>query len=162
MKQKGQSRGQKGRRSLWIAGILCSILAGVAAGLGGFTFVYARGASYLSNEPHVCMNCHVMRQHFDAWNRSSHHAVAVCNDCHTPDGLVGRYMAKMSNGYHHSLAFTLGVFPEPLRIKKHNESVTEERCRSCHQAVVDSIDALGPPGKALSCIRCHREVGHPL
>ena len=35
-----------------------AVLAGVAAGVGGFTFVYARGYSYLTNDPKACVNCH--------------------------------------------------------------------------------------------------------
>ena len=31
---------------------------GVIAGIGGYTFVYAKGASYLTNDPAACANCH--------------------------------------------------------------------------------------------------------
>jgi len=67
---------------------------GAALGLGAYTFVYARGYSYFSNDPAACANCHVMRDYFDSWQRSSHHASAVCNDCHTPHPLVGKYLTK--------------------------------------------------------------------
>ena len=30
------------------------------------------GASYLTDDPAACANCHVMQEHFDAWPRSSH------------------------------------------------------------------------------------------
>src|SRR5688572_18049051 len=83
-----------------------TVTLGVASGLGGFTFIYAQGASYLTDDPAACANCHVMREQYDAWSRSSHRAVAVCNDCHTPTGFIRKYAAKASNGYHHSLAFT--------------------------------------------------------
>src|SRR5687768_2159105 len=61
-----------------IAIIATLVLIGVVAGIGAFTFVYARGSSYLTNDPAACMNCHIMREHFDAWSKSSHKAVAVC------------------------------------------------------------------------------------
>ena len=44
--------------------VVTAALAGVAAGVGGFTFVYARGASYLTNDPRACANCHVMNEQY--------------------------------------------------------------------------------------------------
>ena len=140
---------------------LFAVLTGVAAGLGGFTFVYADGASYLSNDPSACANCHVMQEQLDGWSRSSHHAVAVCNDCHAPHDFVGKYMTKAINGWNHSLAFTTGDFPEHMRITERNRRVTEGACRSCHEATVDAIDGSGVArGEPLACIRCHQDVGH--
>ncbi len=136
-----------------------SAVLGVALGLGAFTFVYARGASYLSDDPAACANCHVMRPQFEAWQKSSHHAVAVCNDCHAPPGGVAKYYTKALNGYHHSLAFTTGDFHEPIRITSRNRAITEAQCRRCHAA---TVDAMGPHGggAGVSCIRCHDSVGH--
>ena len=62
----------------WTAAAVC---LGLLIGLGGYTFAYARGYSYLTNDPAACANCHIMRDHFDAWTRSSHAAIAACNDC---------------------------------------------------------------------------------
>jgi cytochrome c nitrite reductase small subunit len=139
--------------------VVAALALGAAAGLGGYTFVYAKGASYMTDDPAACANCHVMREQFDAWTRSSHRKAAVCNDCHTPPGLFAKYSTKASNGYHHSLAFTTGEFHEPIRIKDRNRAVTESSCRKCHQAVVDQIDAHGGV-EPISCIRCHSSVGH--
>ena len=162
-------------------------IAGVAVGLGAFTFIYAKGASYLSTDPAVCANCHIMQDHFSAWQRSSHRAVAGCADCHMPHNPVGKYAAKASNGFWHSLAFTTGAFPDPLQIKPHNRAITERACRDCHGDIVAAIDPLGsresigiravldeapvsdrpqvhdgPPAARAreSCIRCHTYVGH--
>jgi cytochrome c nitrite reductase small subunit len=148
------------RGRLGAGAILVALAAGVALGVGGYTFVYARGASYLTNDPAACVNCHVMREQFDGWVTSSHRAVAVCNDCHTPPGLVPKYATKALNGFWHSFAFTTGWFPEPIRINARNRSVTEAACRHCHAAVVEAIDP-GPAGPgALACTRCHDSVGH--
>lgn len=144
-----------------IAGAAVGTALGALAGLGGYTFVHARGASYLTNEPSACANCHVMRDHLDAWAKSSHHAVATCNDCHAPHTFVGKYWTKVSNGYHHSLAFTTGRFHEPIGITERNRRVTEEACRHCHADVVHGIDAHGRDVEPMSCIRCHERVGHP-
>ena len=135
------------------------VAAGLAAGLGGYTFVYARGASYLTNDPAACANCHVMQEHHDAWVRSSHRAVAVCNDCHTPHNVVGKYAVKASNGFWHSFAFTTGRFPDPLRIKPGNLRVAEAACRRCHGDIVEAIDAGS--SRPSQCVSCHRGVGHP-
>ena len=138
-------------------------LAGAAAGLGGFTFVYARGASYLTSDPKACVNCHVMNDQYDGWVKSSHGSVAACNDCHTPPDLVGKYATKASNGFWHSFYFTTGTFPEPIRITPRNRAVTEQACRHCHAAVVEAMvgDRAGHGGRdAVSCLRCHASVGH--
>ena len=138
--------------------IIIGIAIGLGAGIGGYTFLYAKGYSYMTNDPAACANCHIMQEHYDGWLKSSHRAVAVCNDCHTPSGLVGKYVSKASNGFWHSFAFTSGRFPEPLRIKQHNREITEQACRKCHQEIVGAIEGLHQG--ELSCVRCHNSVGH--
>jgi cytochrome c nitrite reductase small subunit len=147
--------------------IVAAVLLGMAVGLGAFTFVYARGASYLSNSPAACANCHVMAEHYAAWQKASHHAIATCNDCHTPHNIVGKYTVKARNGFWHSFYFTTGTYPYPLRITERNRKVTEHACRYCHTAIVENIEprtaAHGNPAPShdqLSCVRCHRYVGH--
>lgn len=159
-----------GKRRLLFLSVLASVLVGVFVGSGVFTFFTAHGASYLSNDPSVCVNCHVMREEFDGWQHGSHHAVAVCNDCHLPhDNVIHKLFVKASNGYHHSKAFTLMDFPQPIRIKPSNAQVLESNCLRCHEALVDEITAHGtlgvptdPTQKAdlYGCVRCHQEVGH--
>ena len=146
----------------WSAAVVgLAVAGGLAAGLGGYTFAYARGASYLTSDPAACANCHVMEEHYAAWLRSSHSAVAACNDCHTPHSFVGKYATKASNGFWHSFAFTTGRFPDPLRIKPHNLAMAESACRGCHGAIVDAMD--GPHARAdrSRCVMCHSGVGHP-
>lgn len=136
-----------------------ALTLGLVVGLGVFTFGYGEGAAYLTSDPAACMNCHVMRGHFDSWVKSSHHAVAVCNDCHLSHHPIGKWITKADNGFFHSLAFTTGNFPDPIRIKPRNRRVTQAACRYCHadflheQLIVDE-------GDALLCIRCHADVGH--
>jgi cytochrome c nitrite reductase small subunit len=136
-----------------------SALFGVLFGVCGFTFYYARGFSYFGNDPKTCMNCHVMREQFDAWNRSSHKAAASCNDCHTPHDLAGKYAVKALNGYHHSKAFTLGGFPDPIRIKSMNESVANANCIRCHEGMTARMRHDDSRGRIL-CTSCHRGMGH--
>jgi cytochrome c nitrite reductase small subunit len=145
--------------------LAAAVLVGMAIGLGAFTFVYAKGGSYLTNDPAACANCHVMSEHYAAWTKSSHHAVAVCNDCHAPHNLVGKYQTKAINGFWHSFYFTTGRYPDPLRITPRNREVTENACRYCHQDVTDAIDQGSghfdaDDTSAMGCTRCHDDVGH--
>jgi cytochrome c nitrite reductase small subunit len=130
-------------------------LAGVAVGLGGYAFAYAKGSSYLGDDPATCANCHVMTGQYDGWQKSSHHGVATCNDCHTPSG-AAKYATKASNGYHHSMAFTVGGFPDNIRARPESREVIEGQCRTCHADLVLAMTG----GGEISCIRCHESVGH--
>lgn len=150
--------------------VVASALVGVFAGVGGFTFYTAKGHAYLSDDPKVCISCHIMNDEFNGWQHSSHHAVAVCNDCHLPHtGLVAKLYVKALNGWNHSKAFTLQNFAEPIRIKPGNAQVLEQNCIRCHGPFVDNLTAHGtlgvptdPTWKAdlYGCVRCHQAVGH--
>jgi cytochrome c nitrite reductase small subunit len=54
------------RRSLRLT-LPLAIVLGVAAGMAAYTFIYAKGYSYLTNDPVACTNCHVMQAQYDAW-----------------------------------------------------------------------------------------------
>jgi cytochrome c nitrite reductase small subunit len=143
-----------------VLAIALALSLGMAAGLGGYTFVYAKGGSYLTDDPNACANCHIMRDQLDGWIKSSHRAVATCNDCHTPPGVVRKYLTKAEHGFFHSLAFTTDHFHEPIQIKDRSRRVTENACRKCHQQIVHEIDTSTFSEPAMSCIRCHSTVGH--
>jgi cytochrome c nitrite reductase small subunit len=141
------------------ATLVVGILAGIFIGLGLYTFVYARGYSYLTNNPKACANCHVMQDYYSGWINSSHHSVAMCNDCHTPHNIVGKYAIKATNGFFHSLAFTSGRYPDVIQIKGYNHRVTEGTCKTCHAELTYSILGVHS-GSDISCIQCHFNVGH--
>lgn len=152
-----QSSGPSWPRRIRLA--VCLAL-GVVAGVGVFTFSYAEGASYLSDDPAACANCHVMTEHFDDWQRGPHHAVAVCNDCHAPKSLIPKYAVKGINGWNHSVAFTTGRFDDPFQITAMNVRVAEQSCRRCHADMVAAIDSHADDPEQVSCLRCHEDVGH--
>jgi nitrite reductase (cytochrome c-552) len=85
------------------------------------------------------------------WQAAPHHLVATCNDCHTPAGFISKYVVKAQNGWHHSLAFTLGDIPDVIRARPESRAVVEANCRHCHADLVDSLVHGGDMG----CIRCH-------
>lgn len=141
--------------------ILGAMLLGLLAGLGAFTFYYAEGFSYFGTEPEACANCHIMNPQYDSWQKSSHHTVASCVDCHLPHDFIGKYIAKAENGYHHSKAFTLQNFHEPIMIKAKNSRILQENCVECHKDMVHDVykgDFSNP--EKVGCIHCHRTVGH--
>jgi cytochrome c nitrite reductase small subunit len=133
----------------------------ILAGLGTFTFTYAKGTSYLTDDPAACANCHIMREVYDSWSKGSHKAVAACNDCHTPHtSLVEKYAVKAINGVKHSTAFTLGGFPEPIRISPMDRDIALGNCQYCHAPVTTLISHAGQAQQGLDCLHCHSRVGH--
>ncbi len=140
--------------------IAFGMFVGVAAGVGGYTFIYAKGYSYLTDNPEACANCHIMQDHYDGWIKSSHRSAAVCNDCHTPKAFVPKYAVKASNGFWHSFAFTTGKFHEPIQIKAKNSRVVEASCRRCHADIVMAIEGPHPATENILCVKCHATVGH--
>ena len=120
--------------------LLLGVLLGLAIGLGGYTFIYSKGYSYLTNNPAACANCHVMRAQYDAWLKSSHHSAATCNDCHTPHNIFGKYAVKANTGFWHSFYFTTGWYPDTIEITRFDHRVTENACRRCHQNITAAID----------------------
>lgn len=149
-----------------------AILVGALVGAGAFTFHYAAGFSYLSNDPAACANCHIMNEQFDAWRKGPHHAAATCNDCHVPPQFPAKYVAKALNGYHHSSGFTLQpsrpdapgarrVFEEPIRIKAGNSQILQDNCLRCHGGFVhDVVRGSTYAEGAIRCVHCHASVGH--
>jgi len=82
-------------------------------------------------------------------------------DCHLPHAFIPKYLAKAGNGYHHSKGFTLQDFHEPIMIKSKNSRVLQENCITCHADVVDDmVSGAKDDSDAVSCVHCHRGVGH--
>lgn len=140
--------------------VLLASLLGIVAGIGSFTLVYANGLSYMSSDPKACVNCHIMQSQYEGWLKSSHHAVAGCVDCHLPHDFIGKWLAKAENGYHHSVAFTLQNFHEPIQIKGKNSRILQESCLNCHGPLVHEMVTAPGRSEQVRCVHCHQTVGH--
>ncbi len=149
----------RSRSSPFVFGGLVALALGVLFGLGVFTLSYAKGTAYLSDDPNACVNCHVMREQFDAWNRGSHKAVAVCNDCHMPHDFVGKWTTKAINGVNHSVAFTTGNFPATIHATDFNANIVQANCINCHSGLVSQVYGYHDD-QTRRCVECHGNVGH--
>ena len=141
--------------------LVLAVLIGITAGIGGYTFRYARGLSYLSTDPQACVNCHIMQPQYDAWRHSSHREVAVCVDCHLPEALLAKYVTKAENGWRHGKLFTTQQFAEPITVHAAGRATLQENCVRCHEPLVHELS----PGEELArarpgCVHCHAGVGH--
>jgi hypothetical protein len=65
------------------------------------------------------------------WQKSTHHAVATCNDCHVPHDLIGKYLTKAEHGYRHSKGITFQDFHEPIRITDGSMRIVQHNCVRC-------------------------------
>lgn len=143
--------------------ILTSIaifVVGSLIGVGSFTFIFARGYSYLTDDPAACINCHAMEDQYRGWAAGSHSATATCNDCHSPhDNLIHKYWVKAENGFWHGLMFTTDLYPENIQIRESNEKITNDACLYCHADVTEDMRSVAG-GEQVSCIACHADVGH--
>jgi cytochrome c nitrite reductase small subunit len=141
--------------------LLLCVLLGVLLGLSSYTFWYAEGRSYFSSNPTACINCHVMREHFDGWQKASHHAHATCVDCHLPHEGLPKWIAKAENGFWHSTRFTLQDFHEPIRNHGKNARILQDNCLKCHEGLLADLVHHGSfADESNNCVRCHASVGH--
>jgi cytochrome c nitrite reductase small subunit len=117
----------------------------------------SNAASYFSNSPLTCINCHVMTDAYASWQRGSHGHVTVCNDCHVPHGnLVAKYTYKAMDGTKHSAIFTLRKEPQVLHLSTMARPVVQNNCLRCHQrqfAMIRLSDSMQQP-----CWKCHTNI----
>lgn len=137
--------------------ILSISISAVLIGIGGYTFIYAKGYSYLLDDPKACANCHIMRENYNSWYVASHRDIP-CNGCHTPHNTFMKYMVKAENGFNHSWAFTLDA-PEFIQIKERSANVVEDNCVRCHKETLSGVN-IQTHKNHVRCSTCHRTTGH--
>ncbi len=143
------------------------VLMGILTGLFVLVLRISMAASYLSDEPKTCINCHVMYPHYASWMKGSHGHVATCADCHVPqDNIFRKYYFKGSDGLRHATFFTMRWEPQVIQIKDAGVSVVQENCIRCHQDLVDMTQLVTVTGsmsrkdEGKLCWDCHRETPH--
>lgn len=136
-------------------------------GLGLYAIKLSNAASYLSDDPQACVNCHLMTPQYLTWTHSSHREVAHCNDCHVPhNNVFNKYFFKAKDGLYHASIFTLRAEPQVIRAKGPSSEVIQNNCIRCHLDQVTDARMAGfvenHQGKRTdrTCWECHRDVPH--
>jgi len=110
-----------------------------------------------SESPQFCGSCHSMVQQHLTWSHSAHRGVR-CVDCHLPnDNLANHFLWKGLDG---SKDLFFELFPRQedyqIRLTAHGGKVLQGNCIQCHEGTVARMN------QELSCVHCHRGVGHAL
>lgn len=148
--------------------VLALIIAGVFCGLLAYLVYMSKAYSYLSDNPEVCINCHVMGPYYATWQHSSHKNVATCNDCHVPHtSIFAKYYFKATDGLRHSYVFTMRNEPQRMQAIPESQVVIYENCVRCHSQLNQEFVKTGMLSKAdirhgtdRTCWDCHRNVPH--
>ena len=143
------------------------ILTGSIIGLTIFILHISKATSYVSDDPKVCVNCHVMVPEYASWRASSHREWATCNDCHVPqENLAEKYIFKAKDGIYHASVYTARAEPEVIRIKEMGQNVVHQNCIRCHENQVTDAKLTSQISNhhenrtERRCWECHREVPH--
>ncbi|MFO7669232.1 MAG: cytochrome c nitrite reductase small subunit [Bacteroidales bacterium] len=143
------------------------IISGLICGLLFYLLHISRAASYLSDEPSTCMNCHIMAPQYATWSHSSHREYANCNDCHVPhQNMVIKYWFKAKDGMRHATIFTLRREPQVIMIREEGKQVVQENCIRCHSRLLTDDKvltydiAIHHARMERTCWECHRETPH--
>lgn len=143
------------------------ILSGIVVGFAVFIFYISNAASYLSDDPRACVNCHVMRPQYATWLHGSHGRDTNCNDCHVPhNNIVNKYLFKAQDGLRHASMFTFRLEPQVIQIKQAGKETVQANCIRCHENNIHPVSLRSITNAMVSnngkryCWDCHREVPH--
>ena len=124
----------------WRWYLVPSVLIGLVVGVGGYTFVYAKGGSYLTNDPGRLRQ---LPRHGGAVRRLDEIQPSLRRGLQRlphAAGFVGKYATKALNGFWHSFAFTTGRFPSPSGSRR----ATGRSPRRPAASATDSMMAIDP------------------
>lgn len=143
------------------------VLLGAAVGILIYIGKVANVASYLTDDPRACINCHVMTTEYITWNHSSHRNVATCNDCHVPhDNVFKQYAFKAKDGLYHATIYTLRTEPQAIVMHEAGQKAVQNNCIRCHFDQVTDAKSISWVDSHLTdrldrtCWQCHREIPH--
>ena len=141
----------------------------IMIGLFGYVVNASNMASYLSEDPKVCINCHVMNTQYATWQHSSHRESATCVQCHLPqDSFIDKMIAKSRDGFNHSVAMTFGTYDNSIRVSDDAAKRIQNSCISCHRELVSQMientksykKNSGSSQVDRNCWDCHRSTPH--
>lgn len=144
------------------------ILTGMFCGLVAYSIYVSKAWSYASDDPEVCVNCHIMTPQYATWFHSSHRENASCNDCHVPqDNFFRKYYFKAKDGLRHATLFTLRAERQVIFIGDEGKEVVQENCIRCHTNLFDRDKLIAQTkgdyvahSNDRQCWECHRETPH--
>lgn len=144
-----------------------AVLLGAIVALGVYMAKLANVASYLTDDPRACINCHVMTTEYITWKHSSHREVASCNDCHVPhDNVFKQYAFKAKDGLYHATIYTLRAEPQSIIMHEAGQQAVQNNCIRCHMdQVTDAkmtswVSSHQNDRLDRTCWECHRETPH--
>jgi len=133
------------------------MLVGIAVGVALLLARIADAASYLSDSPRTCMNCHVMTDAYTTWQRGSHARVALCTDCHVPHtNLVAAVAFKATDGLKHSYVFTTRTEPQVIKLSQRAVPVVQTNCLRCHDQELAMVRLAASSER--KCWDCHDNI----
>ena len=150
----------------------CIAIGSVITAFGVFGYVVnaSHMVSYLSEDPRVCINCHVMNTQYATWQHSSHRERATCVQCHLPqDSMVDKMIAKARDGFNHSVAMTFRTYEHnQIRISEDASRRIQNSCITCHKELVSQMIesnksyamVMGGSLVERRCWDCHRVTAH--
>ncbi len=150
--------------SIWKIPVI--VVLGIFFGLFFYLIYISNAASYLSDEPATCVNCHIMAPQYATWSHSAHRENTNCNDCHVPhNNVFNKYFFKAKDGLRHATIFTLRAEPQVIFIKKAGEGVVQKNCVRCHSYLLSSNLKPGMADyshyrQERDCRECHRYSPH--
>jgi len=139
--------------------VVAALATGCLIGAAGFGVGYSEMPAYLSTDPEVCTNCHVMQDNYDSWAKGRH-KTSTCDDCHLPhNNLPSQLAVQLEDGVLHGYKFTTGRYPVNITIRQSSLDVVNSNCVRCHGGMVSAIRAIDGNGD-INCARCHTDIGH--
>ncbi|MCC6485745.1 MAG: cytochrome c nitrite reductase small subunit [Armatimonadetes bacterium] len=142
-----------------VAFAACAVLFGA----GAYALKSTNAASYLSDDPKACLNCHIMQPMYDSWKASPHASVTNCMDCHTPhSSAFAGYVFKSRSGLRHSFVYLTDHNHKNIKARPDTLKVINDNCIRCHS---DRLDPKAQPqhaamAKGKACSSCHAGVPH--
>jgi cytochrome c nitrite reductase small subunit len=140
--------------------VLLAVVLGLAAGIGGYTFVYAEGLSYMSSEsegvrqlPHHAAAVRLMAEVEPSRGGGLHRMPPAAQLRRQVSGEGDQRLASLEG-------FTLQDFDEPITIKGPNSRILQDNCLACHGELVHQAVAGTGRGEEMKCVHCHQSVGH--